>query len=159
MRRWWTVPAVVVMIAVDQVLKQWAERGLAAGKVLAWEPVIALRYVQNTGAAFSMLSDHTMLLSIGTGILLLAGLVVLLLGKVKHPLLHTAFTMILAGGCGNLIDRVRMGYVIDYIDPLFVKFAVFNFADILITVGAALMILWLILDTVREKKGQKEAQS
>ena len=156
MRRVWSMAAIVLATALDQGLKVLAERTLGGGKVLSLEPIVALRYVRNSGAAFSLFSAHTELLSIGTCILLAAGVAALMSKKIKSGLLYTALTMIVAGGLGNLIDRVRLGYVIDYIDPLFVKFAVFNFADCLITVGAALLILWLILDTVREKKEKKE---
>lgn len=156
MRRVWSMAAIVLATALDQGLKVLAEHTLGGGKVLSLEPIVALRYVRNSGAAFSLFSTHTELLSIGTGILLAAGVAVLMSKKIRSGLLYTALTMIVAGGLGNLIDRVRLGYVIDYIDPLFVKFAVFNFADCLITVGAALLILWLILDTVREKKEKKE---
>lgn len=152
MRRVWSMAAIVLATALDQGLKVLAEHTLGGGKVLSLEPIVALRYVRNSGAAFSLFSTHTELLSIGTGILLAAGVAVLMSKKIRSGLLYTALTMVVAGGLGNLIDRVRLGYVIDYIDPLFVKFAVFNFADCLITVGAALLILWLILDTVREKK-------
>lgn len=156
MRRVWSMAAIVLATALDQGLKVLAEHTLGGGKVLSLEPIVALRYVRNSGAAFSLFSAHTELLSIGTGILLAAGVAVLMSKKIRSGLLYTALTMVVAGGLGNLIDRVRLGYVIDYIDPLFVKFAVFNFADCLITVGAALLILWLILDTVREKKEKKE---
>lgn len=156
MRRVWSMAAIVLATALDQGLKVLAEHALGGGKVLSLEPIVALRYVRNSGAAFSLFSTHTELLSIGTGILLAAGVAVLMSKKIRSGLLYTALTMIVAGGLGNLIDRVRLGYVIDYIDPLFVNFAVFNFADCLITVGAALLILWLILDTVREKKEKKE---
>ena len=152
MRRVWSMAAIVLATALDQGLKVLAERTLGGGKVLSLEPIVALRYVRNSGAAFSLFSAHTELLSIGTGILLAAGVAVLMSKKIRSGLLYTALTMIVAGGLGNLIDRVRLGYVIDYIDPVFVKFAVFNFADCRITVGAALLILWLIRDTVREKK-------
>lgn len=156
MRRVWSMVAIVLATALDQGLKVLAEHALGGGKVLSLEPIVALRYVRNSGAAFSLFSAHTELLSIGTGVLLAAGVALLMSKKIKSGLLYTALTMVVAGGLGNLIDRVRLGYVIDYIDPLFVKFAVFNFADCLITVGAALLILWLILDTVREKKEKKE---
>ena len=61
-----------------------------------------------------------------------------------------------AGGIGNLIDRVLFGYVIDFIEPVFVDFAIFNFADCLINVGAASLILYLIADLVRESRRSKK---
>ena len=136
-----------LLIGADQLLKQWAERSLGSGRVLQADGFMALRYVRNTGAAFSILSGRTVVLVWGTGIVLL--------GRSKNRLLDAALLLVIAGGAGNLIDRVRLGYVIDYIEPLFVDFAVFNFADCLITVGAALMVVWAIRGTTR-KKSRKE---
>lgn len=153
MRRVWSMIAIAVATVVDQCLKILVEHNLDRmdGR-LALDPIIALRYVRNTGAAFSILNQHTNLLSIGTGLLLVAGVAVLLSGKIRSNLLYTAVTMIVAGGLGNLIDRVRLGYVVDFLEFRFMEFPVFNFADCLITVGAGLMIVWIILDTIRERK-------
>ena len=63
----------------------------------------------------------------------------------------------ISGGIGNIIDRIRLHYVVDYIEPLFVNFAVFNFADCLITVGAFLLIFYLIFDLVKDSKKNKNA--
>ena len=60
---------------------------------------------------------------------------------------------------GNLIDRFRLGYVIDYIDVLFVKFYVFNFADCLVTVGAFLIIGYQIYEIIKDTKEKKEKQN
>ena len=157
MRRIGTAAGVVLLTLTDQLLKLWARRVLADGRVFTWDHVFALRFVRNTGAAFSMFCAHTTLLSVLTGLFLLAGFAALFSGKVRSGILCAAFTLILSGGLGNWIDRVRVGYVTDFIEPLFMQFAVFNFADILITVGAGLLIVWLIYDGVhgrREKKAQ-----
>ena len=61
----------------------------------------------------------------------------------------------ISGGIGNIIDRVRLHYVVDYIEPTFVRFAVFNFADCLITVGAFAIIGYLLWDIVRDAKKAK----
>ena len=140
-----------LLIGADQLLKQWAERALGGGRVLQADGFMALRYVRNTGAAFSMLSGRTVILVWGTGIVLIACTVYLLLGRSKNRFFDAALLLLIAGGAGNLIDRVRLGYVVDYIEPLFVNFAVFNFADCLITVGAALLLVWAIRGAVREK--------
>ena len=143
-----------LLIALDQALKQWAVRALSGGSVFSLDGFMALRYVQNTGAAFSMLAGKTGVLVWGTGLVLIGCIVYLFLGKTKSALFNTALLLVIAGGAGNLIDRVRLGYVVDYIDPLFVNFAVFNFADCLITVGAALLLLWAVLGAVRDKSGK-----
>lgn len=140
-----------LLIGADQLLKRWAQRVLGAGRVLQADGFMALRYVRNTGAAFSMLSGRTSVLVWGTGIVLVVCTVYLLLGRSKNRFFDAALLLMIAGGAGNLVDRVRLGYVIDYIEPLFVNFAVFNFADCLITVGAALLLVWAIRGAVREK--------
>ena len=70
-----------------------------------------------------------------------------------------AFTLIVAGGVGTMIDRVLIGYVVDFINFLFIDFPVFNFADMCVTVGAAVMIAWLLFvdlpSSVREEKAKK----
>lgn len=151
-----TAAVLIVLTAVDLLLKYAARKTLAAGRVIRFGSFIGLRYVENTGAAFSMFSEKTAILSVCTGILLLAVLGVLFSGKVRNRLLHAALTMVTAGGIGNWIDRLRLGYVIDYIEPLFMRFAVFNFADCLITVGAAMIVVWLIFDTLHSAKEKKK---
>ena len=156
MRNVRSAAAIVLLIVLDALLKRQVRLSLG-DHVLRWDGVFALRYVRNTGAAFSLFSAHTTLLSVFTGLLLLAGLAVLFSGKVRHLLLRAALVMILAGGAGNWIDRVRFGFVTDYIEPLFMRFAVFNFADILITVGAGLLIVWMIMDAVRDRRTKRSA--
>ena len=146
---------IALLIGADQALKRWAERALGSGRVLQADGFMALRYVRNTGAAFSMLSGRTSILVWGTGVVLLGCAAYLFWGRSKSRLLDFALLLVIAGGAGNLIDRIRLGYVIDYLDPLFVHFAVFNFADCLITVGAALLLIWAILGARKDKPGKE----
>lgn len=157
MRRLWTALGIVLLTAADQLLKWWARTALDGGRILYWEHFFALRLVQNSGAAFSMFNSHTLLLSVLTGVLIAAGLVVLFSGKIRSAVPHTALTMILAGGVGNWVDRIWFGAVTDFIEPLFMQFAVFNFADILITCGAGLLVGWIIADSVRARREKKAA--
>lgn len=156
MRKVCIAASVVVLAAADQLLKWWVQSALSAGRVVRFGGVFALRYVRNTGAAFSMLSAHTALLSVFSAVMILACLGYLLFGKPRGRLLECALTMVCAGGVGNLIDRIRLGFVTDYIELLFVDFAVFNFADMLITVGAFLLIAWLALDSRKGKRAKPE---
>ena len=66
----------------------------------------------------------------------------------NSPFLKTAIILISAGGIGNMIDRIYRGTVIDFIEPTFVNFAVFNVADIFVTCGAAIIIIYLIVDII-----------
>lgn len=85
----------------------------------------------------------------------LAGIYYILSGKLKSNYLLVCFILIISGGVGNLIDRIFRGYVIDYIEVLFVQFAVFNFADILVTCGAGLLIAWLLVTGIQDSKAEK----
>ena len=142
---WTEAICVLVIVAADQATKYAAATRLRANGPATLIPgVLGLRYSENTGAAFSSFSGATGLLTALTA-LLVAGLLVWLLThrsaprRVRVPLL-----MILAGGAGNLIDRVHYSYVIDFLEPLFVRFAIFNLADVLITVGAALLAITVL---------------
>lgn len=115
--------------------------------------------MRNTGAAFGSFSQSTTLLSVFTGIVILAGIILIATKKIKSKFYLTCAVMIISGGLGNLIDRVIKGYVVDFIDVQFMNFAVFNFADILVTVGAFALMIYVIVDTLRERKetgGQHE---
>lgn len=87
-----------------------------------------------------------------TGIVILAGIVLIATKKIKSKFYLTCAVMVISGGLGNLIDRVLKGYVVDFIEVQFTDFAVFNFADILVTVGAIAIMIYVIVDMFRERK-------
>ena len=148
--------AIAVLTAVDQLIKFFVERDLQpVGKMSFIDGFIGWEYVRNTGAAFGAFSSNTKLLSVFTGIVIVAGIAVLLMGKIKSKFCQVCAVLIVAGGLGNLIDRVLLGYVIDYIEVQFVDFAVFNFADILVTCGSFMLMGYMIYDIFREKKQAK----
>lgn len=154
-----SLSAVVLLTVVDQLIKLAVENNLQPVSSLSFiEGFIGWRYVRNTGAAFGSFSDSTTLLSVFTGIIIIVGIALIIKGKIKSKYYLTCATMIIAGGLGNLVDRIFRGYVVDFIEVQFTDFAVFNFADILVTVGAFMLIGYLIFDTVRDftaKKGDK----
>ena len=150
---------IVLAAAADQLIKYAVlHSSLAAGETVTLIPhVLQLRYVENTGAAFSLLSDHTVLLSVVTAAVIAAGVVLILSGRIRSRFLSVVIACVLAGGLGNLIDRIFRGFVVDYIEVLFVNFAVFNFADCFVTVGEFLLIAYLLYDIVKSpKKGVKK---
>lgn len=156
MRRLVYAVSIIILTAADYLLKLLALNRLKPVDTVDFIPgVLGLRYVENTGAAFGSLSDRRALLCVITALALVAGLVYIFSGKIKYRIPEVCGVLIIAGGLGNLIDRVFRGYVVDYIEPLFVKFAVFNFADSLITVGAFALIIWLIVGMVRDAKTKK----
>lgn len=133
------------LLLIDWLSKRWAETVLAAARTMPLiNGVIGLRYAENTGAAFSAFSGATMLLSAFSAVVCIAVLIYFL----KHPemdiLSKLSFSMIFAGGVGNLIDRITLGYVVDFFELQFMDFAIFNVADVCITVGAALLFIALL---------------
>ena len=149
--------SIAVLTAADQVIKLFVERFLTpVGTAEFINGFIGWNYVRNTGAAFGSFSDNTVLLSVVTGAVLLAGIVLIAMKKVKSRFCLVCAVMIISGGLGNLIDRVLKGYVVDFIDLQFMNFAVFNFADILVTVGAFALMFYVIADIFRDRKKSGE---
>ena len=149
--------SIAVLTAADQVIKLFVERYLApVGTEEFINGFIGWNYVRNTGAAFGSFSDNTVLLSVVTGAVLLAGIILIAMKKIKSKFCLVCAVMIISGGLGNLIDRVLKGYVVDFIDLQFMDFAVFNFADILVTVGAFALMFYVIADIFRDRKKSGE---
>lgn len=152
-----SLAVIAVLTVIDRVTKSLIVSTVRVNGPLELIPgFIRFRYVENTGAAFSSFSDNTKLLSIVTVIILLVCTAVLLSKKIHSKFVNVCLMLIIAGGLGNVIDRISMGYVVDFIEPLFVDFAVFNFADCCITVGAFLLIGYEIFDLVRNGKKEKK---
>ena len=120
--------------------------------------MVELLYIQNTGGGFSILAGHTWLLTILTAALM-AGVAALMVKRVfPHPLAMWSMAAILGGGLGNLIDRVRLGYVVDMFNFQFMDYPVFNVADILVVCGTVCFAAYyLFLYDKPSKKGGEEA--
>lgn len=132
----------LMAVALDQVSK-WGARRLTAPLTLI-PGVIRLRYTENTGMAFSLFSGRPWLLVILSLALVTLGALALHRYQLG-TLSKTAAMMMLGGAVGNLIDRVFLGYVVDMVEVLFVSFAIFNVADMFLTIGCILMaasLLW-----------------
>ncbi|WP_246191136.1 signal peptidase II [Aureimonas leprariae] len=146
---------VAFAVLLDQGVKALVVATMPLGSAIELLPFLALYHARNEGIAFSMFA--------GLGDLGLAALALLVLVFVgwlwwKTPadrrLSHFAFAIIVGGALGNLIDRVRLGYVVDYVyfhTPVW-SFAVFNLADACISVGAALIVLDEFLPTRRDRR-------
>ncbi len=148
-----------VLVVLDQLIKHWATAALLpVGSMEVLPGIVELRYCLNDGMAFSMLAGKRGLLIGVTSVMLVAVLVMLFVRKM--PLAERiAWTLVLGGGVGNLIDRVLNGVVVDYINVLFMHFAIFNFADICVCVGVGLLMLVLLLDsTKKDELAQQKAE-
>ena len=146
---------VAALVGIDQLIKLWAVNTLAPVGVMLFIPhVVELRFVLNQGMAFSLLSGKQLFLIIATSAALILVAYELFFRSRGKLLRQIAFILVLGGGIGNLIDRVLNGEVVDYINLLFMNFAVFNFADICVCVGVG---LWVLVIFLEELHGEESA--
>jgi signal peptidase II len=153
---WWIWP--IAIVSIDQVLKYFALslKDLPGMTFALWQNVFHLTYAENTGAAFSMLRGSYWILVSLQSVLILAILIFLIIkGKKIHPLMRLSLAWVLGGALGNLIDRIRIGHVVDYLDFRLINFAIFNFADCFITCGAILLGIYLVFIEGRQKEHGK----
>lgn len=149
----WCVTAAVLII-IDQLTKYLIVNNLALYESVRIIPkLFNFTYVQNTGAAFSILEEHTWILSAVSVAFCVGLLIFMFFKKPESKFLRLCLVMIFAGAFGNAIDRLFLGYVVDFIETAFMDFPVFNFADILITSGAVLLIVYeLFFDRVQNEE-------
>ncbi len=146
------VPA---LFALDRASKIWAHNDLRLrpGGVMELIPrVFRLRYVENDGAAFSLFSGNPWLLIGMTSMIMLAVLCYMLFSKKASRFALCSLALVLAGGLGNLYDRIAYQKVIDYAELLFIRFAIFNLADVFVCGGAILGAIALFLMDRKEVK-------
>ena len=153
--------AALALVGIDQLTKWLAVSMLKpVGSVnlisISGKEWLNLTYVENTGAAFSILEGKQIFLIVITSVVIAAMIVMLLTKRVKSKPVMWSIALIIAGGIGNLIDRIFNGYVVDFVDVRIIKFAVFNFADICAVVGAVLLILFIIIDEVKSAAAKKK---
>lgn len=135
---------IAAVFVLDHVVK-WAVRAtMFCGETIpVINNVLSLTYVQNRGAAFSLFTGRGLLLTIVPLLALCVALIYMEIHKDRHWTLLLALELIIAGGAGNLIDRIALGYVTDMFDLHF--WPVFNVADIAICVGCGFLILYIFL--------------
>ncbi len=152
----WTL-LIILIILLDQAVKLLVINNLSPSDSITVIPnVLSFIYVKNTGAAFSIFSDKTAVLGI---ISVLFCAVVTAYWCVKKPqskMLKLAFSLLLAGAFGNAVDRIARGFVVDFIETTFIKFPVFNIADISITFGTVFLMIYLLFF---DKDGNKNGEN
>lgn len=148
----------VLVLGIDQLTKYYISSNFDLGFISDFIPgVIDITYIHNRGAAWGMLSGRTWILLCITAVVMVGCIIFLVKNKIKNPLLIWAMTLVLSGGIGNMIDRVfRDGNVVDFLHFTFwPDFPIFNVADCAIVVGAGLLILYFLLDSIKEYKLKK----
>lgn len=149
-----------VLVGIDQFTKWLAvnyikPRGTVNLISFGDKEWLNLTYQENTGAAFSILRDKQLFLIILTSIILLGVIIMMLTKRIKKKSYIWSFALIVAGGTGNLVDRIVNNYVVDFIDVRIIKFAVFNFADICAVCGTISLIVFYMISEIRESREKK----
>lgn len=113
-------------------------------------------YCENTGMSFSLLEGQRIIL-IGLPILLIGVVEYLIFsGKIKSTAMNVALAFLAGGGLGNLIDRIFLGYVVDFIDFRIINFAIFNFADICAVLGGFAFAIMMVIEETKAEKAEKQ---
>ncbi len=149
----------VVAVILDQITKYFVVQNIELYGTKPFIPgVMSLYHTRNTGAAFSMFSEHRWVFMVFS-VISMAMIVYILWKEYKrHILMNISLGMILGGGIGNMIDRVRLEYVVDFFHTDFVDFAIFNVADCFITVGAVVLAVYLLFFEPKVEKRLAEEQ-
>ena len=147
-------------LVLDQLTKLRAQ-GLGDARLVLIPGVVGLRYAENTGMAFSLLSGRPWLLGVMSAALIVLG--ALALRRYRLGALPSVAAMLMLGGAaGNMLDRLLRGYVVDMVETLFIQFPIFNLADACLTVGCVLMAWSLIFrpkDWSEKKHGDTEGNA
>ena len=138
----WLAPAAFVLDRLTQLL---AQKALAPGvRTDALPGLFRFVLVKNTGAAFNILSGRIGFLSIISLLFVIGVIWYMIVKKPQNRLFCIALMLLFSGAVGNMADRIFRGFVVDFIKTVFIEFPVFNIADIAITCGAILLIIYLL---------------
>ena len=152
----WTF-LILFIIILDQMVKWFVVGNLSSTDSIVVIPhILNFIYVKNTGAAFSIFSDKTAVLGAISILFCIAVTAYWYMKKPKSTLLKFSLSLLLAGAFGNAIDRILRGFVVDFIEATFIKFPVFNIADISITFGTVFLMIYLLFF---DKDGNKNGEN
>ncbi len=152
----WKLLIILCLVLIDLGTKVYFAKYFGGGnqEIDLLGGLITLTYIENTGAAFGMMSNNTIFLAIVSAIFVIIFSLIDIYQKRQDWLYSVSFAIMIAGALGNLVDRIFLHYVRD-----FIKLSMFNFvcnwADICICVGVALYMLSLIINAVKDSKKEK----
>jgi signal peptidase II len=151
-----------VVLLLDQLAKLWVVDALGPTTMARFIPLLGdsvrIAYSHNTGVAFSLLTGQPELLTVAA-LLIIAGAIYFYATQLpnQRALVQVIMGLIMGGALGNLVDRVRLGYVVDFIQVGW--FPIFNLADSAISVGAALLILQFLRDELAQRRERPDEQA
>ena len=136
---------IAILIVLDQLVKSYVVQNISLGEIKSWIPnLVSLTYLQNRGAAFSILQDQQFLFAIITLVVVVGAIWYLHKHMEDSFWMVLGLTLIIAGGLGNFIDRVSQGFVVDMFHLDFINFAIFNVADSYLTVGVIVLLIAML---------------
>ncbi|MCO6017814.1 MULTISPECIES: signal peptidase II [Carnobacterium] len=142
----------LVVLIVDQVTKYLVVQNIELYQVKAFLPgVLSWMYIQNTGAAWSILEGQMWFFYVITTVVIIGVLYIMQKYAKESRLFSMGLALILAGALGNFIDRIRLGYVVDMVRIELIDFPIFNVADMSLSIGVALIIVYVLLDEKNKK--------
>lgn len=148
-----------VWLAVDLLTKEFVYGPMAEGgpDIVIWDGVLRLTPVENTGASFGIFQGKTHILTIISIItVVVLAFVMVFSVKFRNGWYRSALILLISGGLGNIVDRLALGYVRDWIYFELIDFAVFNLADTGLTVGCVLLIIFVIFFYKPDDKKKEE---
>ncbi|HWH05466.1 MAG TPA: signal peptidase II [Gaiellaceae bacterium] len=141
-RQWLGLLAIAgAAVSADQLTKQLVASALALGEEVHVAGPISIHHVQNSGIAFGLFSDWTSIVIALTALAVVCMVVFFARAAQRHPVLPVALGFVLGGSVSNLLDRVRLGHVTDFLDITY--WPAFNLADTFIVTGVAILFLAL----------------
>ncbi len=153
----WCAVMMLLIIAFDQVTKILATEYLKGKEPVSFiKGVVRFNYAENTGMAFSLFSGARWVFVALTLVACAAALWYIFSNRCNPLWLYWSIAVVASGGIGNLIDRAFYGYVVDFIEPVFIDFAIFNIADCAVTLGAVSLIAYLVFDAFKKEDKRLE---
>ncbi len=150
------IAIIVLCVILDQVTKMLAVTHLTDISTFPIiEDIFHFTYLENRGAAFGMLADNRWVFMILSVVGIIALFVWQSINRRDIMWNRVALSFIIGGGIGNMIDRVALGYVVDFIDCRFIDFYVFNVADSFVCVGCAMYVIGVLWQEIKAKKESK----
>lgn len=155
---------IAALVGADQAVKYWASSSLQPKGSIDFIrfgdfEIFDLTYLENRGAIFGSMEGQRWFLVGFTSLVIIAGIYLFFRWRNRSRLLSAAIALFIAGGIGNLIDRIRLGYVVDMFEFKPFKFAIFNVADICVTVAFVLIMIYgIFIDPRIEKQKKQEAE-
>ena len=152
----------ILVVVIDQVTKYLVTVKMDLNEVITVIPGLLNfnRILPNAGAAFGILEGKTWLLITVTGIIMIICICLLIRKTFDSKLMFWALCLVLGGGTGNMIDRIfKGGNVVDFLEFGFFEFPVFNVADCAVCIGAALMVLYFIVDFIKDSKRKRNIEN